>query len=75
MTRTVTEQAMRLLAKSVSDIAGEERRIADALMTTLRSDEMIFAAPVHFGLHDMAPMTRHGMHGQTAAMATNSTVH
>jgi hypothetical protein len=48
MTRTVTEQAMRLLTKSVSDIAGEERRIADALVTSLRSNEKVFAAPVHF---------------------------
>jgi hypothetical protein len=75
MTRTVTEQAMRLLAKSVSDIAGEERRIADALVTSLRSNEKVFAAPVHFGLQDIEQITHHGIHGQTAAMAMNLTVH
>jgi hypothetical protein len=75
MTRTVTEKAMRLLSKSVSDIAGEERRIADALVTALRSSEQVFQAPVQFGLKGLDPMLRHRIHGQAVAVASSLTVH
>jgi hypothetical protein len=75
MTRTVTEKAMRLLSKSVSDIAGEERRIADSLVTTLRSSEQVFRAPVHFELNDLDPMMRHRINGQAVARASGLTVH
>ena len=75
MTRTVTEKAIELLSKSVSDIAGEERRIADALVTALRSSEQVFRAPVQFGLTGLDPMTRHRIHGQAVTMASGLTVH
>jgi hypothetical protein len=75
MTRTVTEKAMQLLAKSVSDIAGEERRIADALVMTLRSNEQVFRAPVQFGLKNLEPMMRQRIHGHAAAVASGLTVH
>ena len=75
MTRTVTEKAMRLLSKSVSDIAGEERRIADSLVLALRSSEQAFRAPIQFGLSDMDPMMRHRIHTQAVAVAGGLTVH
>jgi len=46
MTRTVAGKAMLLLTRSVSDIAGEERRIADRLVLALKFSEQIFAGPV-----------------------------
>ena len=75
MTRTVAEKAMELLSKSVSDIAGEERRIADALVMTLRSNKQVFGAPACFGLKDLDPMMRHRIHGQAVAVASGLTVH
>jgi hypothetical protein len=36
MTRTVAEKAMQLLTESVSNIAGKERLIADALVSASR---------------------------------------
>ena len=50
MIRTVAEKATQLLTRSVSDIAGEERRIADALVSALKSREQIFAGPFQFDL-------------------------
>jgi hypothetical protein len=75
MTRTVTAKAMELLSKSVSDIAGEERRIADALVQALRSSERTFGAPVRFDFKNMDPMVRHRIHGQAAAVASGLTFH
>lgn len=75
MTRTVTEKAMRLLSKSVSDIAGEERRIADALVVALRSSEHVFRPPVQFGLEGLDSIMRQRIHGQAVAVASNLTVH
>jgi hypothetical protein len=75
MTRMVTEKAMELLSKSVSDISGEERRIADALVQALRSSERTFGSPMRFGLGDLDPAVRHRIHGQAAAVASGLTVH
>ena len=75
MTRTVTEKAMLLLSKSVSDIAGEERRVADSLVKTLRSSEKVFRTPVHFELKDLDPMMRHRIKGQAVARTSGPTVH
>ena len=69
MTRTVTEQAIQLLTKSVSDISGEKRRVADALVAALRSEVKVLAPPVHFGFQEIEPMTRQKIHGQVATMA------
>jgi hypothetical protein len=75
MTRTVTEKAMQLLSKSVSDIAGEERRIADALVTALRSNEQVFSGASRFNLKDLDPMMRHRVHDHAVAVASGLTVH
>ena len=66
---------MQLLTKSVSDISGEERQTADALVTALRSEVKILAPPVHFGLQEIEPVTRQKIHGQSVTMAMNLTVH
>ena len=75
MTRMVTEKAMELLSKSVSDMAGEERRIAEALVQALRSSERTFGAPMRFGLGDLDPAIRHRAGGDAAATANSMTVH
>lgn len=75
MTRTVTEKAMELLSKSVSDMAGEERRIADSLIQALRSSERTFGASMNYGLKDLDPAIRHRIHGQAVAVASGLTVH
>ncbi len=75
MTRTVTEKAMELLSKSVADVAGEERRIADALIQALRSSERTFGAPVRFDYHGVDPMVRQRIHGHAAAVAGGLTFH
>lgn len=75
MTRMVTEKAMELLSKSVSDMAGEERRIADALVQALRSSERTFGAPMRFGLGELDSAPRHRIHGQAVTMASGLTVH
>ena len=75
MTRMVTEKAMELLSKAVSDRAGEGRRVADALVQDLRSSERTFGAPMRFGLGNLDPAVRHRIHGQAAAVASGLTVH
>ncbi len=75
MTRTVAEKAMQLLTRSVSDIAGEERRIADALVSVLKSSEQIFAGPAQFELQKLTPVMDHQMYHHTAVAAQAPTVH
>jgi len=59
MTRTVAEKAMQLLTESVSNIAGKERLIADALVSALKPSEQIFAGPVQFDLQKLTPVMGH----------------
>lgn len=75
MTRTVAEKAMQLLTKSVSDIAGEERRIAEALVMELRATQQIFAAPIPVGFTELDPAMRKQVHGHAVAIAQSLTVH
>jgi hypothetical protein len=42
MTRTVREKAMKLLAIAVSDLKGNEKKIADALVEELRVSNLVF---------------------------------
>ena len=42
MTRTVREKAMQLLAIAVSDLNGNEKKIADALVEELRVSNLVF---------------------------------
>ena len=75
MTRTVAEKALQLLTTSVSDIAGEERRIADALVMALRSSQQTFAVPALAGFEDFEPMMRQQSHGHAVRIAQSPTVH
>jgi hypothetical protein len=75
MTRTVSEKAIQLLTKSVSDIAGEERLIADALVSALKSSEQIFADPVQFDLQKLTPVMGHQKYHHTAIATQTPTVH
>jgi hypothetical protein len=56
-------------------MAGEERRVADALVQALRSSERTFGAPMRYGLGNLDPAVRHRIHGQAAAVASGLTVH
>jgi hypothetical protein len=42
MTRTVREKAIQLLAKATSDLNGNEKKIADALVEELRVSNLVF---------------------------------
>ena len=42
MTRTVREKAIRLLTKATSDLNGNEKKIADALVAELRVSNLVF---------------------------------
>ena len=75
MTRTVAEKALQLLSKSVSDIAGNERRFADSLLATLRANEITSMAPAQHAVHALDPTMRQQIHGRATAIAENVTVH
>jgi hypothetical protein len=42
MTRTVRQKAMQLLAIAVSDLNGNEKKIADSLLEELRVSNLVF---------------------------------
>ena len=41
MTRMVTDKALLLLAKAVSDLEGNEKKVADALIAELKANTLV----------------------------------
>lgn len=56
MTRTVAEMALQLLSRSVDDVAGHEKHIANALVSALHADPV---AMRHVSWDEPAPDPRY----------------
>ena len=42
MTRMVADKALQLLAKAISDLKGNEKKVADALVAELHASNVVF---------------------------------
>ena len=75
MTRMVTDQAFALLTQSVSDIVGEEHKIATALSRAVQSGSPLDLMMARASFDDLDGGIRQKIHGHAVTLASGNTLH
>lgn len=75
MTRMVTDRAYALLTQSVSDVIGEENKIATALSKAVTSGSPLDLMMAKASFDDLDAALRQRVHGHAVQLAQGATVH